>query len=94
LTAAWTIGRQRSSFAWYLRRLRMMSPEEIITMRLYRFLRDAVGSGFASRAPEGLALSIYGFTDGDRSYFFEYFQDSQAAAIRDAKQDMRVQPGN
>ncbi len=75
-------------FDWYVNRFRAMSIREILGMRAYRFVRDALaGSAFAKlpEALESLDLKIDGFPGSDRDRFLECFPGRRERILREAE---------
>jgi len=73
-----------SKFFWYLNRLRVMKPKEIITMRIYRFLRDRFVKPRV-KIPPNLSWDLSSFGDKQREFFLANFSNQKNELIQEAE---------
>jgi len=69
--------------SWYLNRIRVMSIREILTMRIYRFLRDILIKPRV-KIPKELLLDIRPFGDEQREFYLTHFSALQKDIAREA----------
>jgi hypothetical protein len=72
-----------SELSWYLNRIRVMGIKEIITMRIYRFMRDSLIKP-RLKVPKDLSLDIHRFGDEQREFYFAHFSHIEKDLIQEA----------